>query len=109
MPWRGPIRGNDLPVDALNLVARALFRSPLSSFEFTNLFSRGPLPVGQMRQQILADHSSGTPTALICASLSESNREINSSKIRSSSPSSIDPCIIERLRVPAMVDPRRVR
>src|SRR5271169_5812314 len=53
MPGRGPIRGNDLPVDALNLGARALFRSPLSSLEFTNLFSRGPLPVGQMRQQIL--------------------------------------------------------
>src|SRR5258708_254139 len=52
--WRrGPIRLNQLPVDAFHLAARTLFRWPPSRFKFTNLFSPRSLPVGQMRQQIL--------------------------------------------------------
>jgi hypothetical protein len=53
LSWRGPIRRNDFPVDALHLGARVFSCRRPSSFKFANLFSRGPLPVCQVRQQIL--------------------------------------------------------
>jgi hypothetical protein len=90
MSWRGPIRGNDLSVGTLDLGSSTLFRRPPSSFEFAKLFSRSPLPVGQMCQQSFAGHPRLAPKVFICASVSESIREINSSKTLSSSRATID-------------------
>jgi len=97
MPWRGPIRGNNLPVDALELERACAFlanRLPASNSRTCPAVARSSRP-NCASKSFRGPFRRHAHSAHFCVRERIETGRANSSKIRSSSRSSVDLCIIE--------------